>query len=213
MVDTELREARNVERTWFLLFVYDRSLSLQTGKPWMIERSGFIESIEHWSKERTATANDTLLAAFVTLRLLTSEVFKLLGLCRHGSSFENIKSFLTIIGNRINEWEDKWMEACGDESESCHPFLIRFYGTPLRLQLYSLPLQEILGSNDDNFAFDMAPLWESYSNAIVMLKLVCHFSARLYFAQDSIHVMTAYSADFLIKVRLCTYIWIKSFCF
>lgn len=46
----------------------------------------------------------------------------------------------------------------------------------------------------------MAPLWESYSNAIEMLKLVCHFSTRLYFAQDSIHVMTAYSAAFLIKV-------------
>ena len=93
---------------------YIDSLSLQTGKPWMIERSGFIESIEYWSKERTATANDTLLAAFVTLRLLTSEVFKLLGPCRHVSSFENIKSFLTIIGNRIDEWEDKWIQACGD---------------------------------------------------------------------------------------------------
>ncbi|KUL85906.1 hypothetical protein ZTR_06420 [Talaromyces verruculosus] len=114
MDELELREARNIERTWFLLFVYDRSLSLQTGKPWMIERSGFIESIEHWSKERTATANDTLLAAFVTLRLLTSEVFKLLSPCRHVSSFENIKSFLTIIGNRIDEWEDKWIQACGD---------------------------------------------------------------------------------------------------
>ena len=51
----------------------------------------------------------------------------------------------------------------------------------------------------------MAPLWESYSNAIAMLKLVCHFSARLYFAQDSVHVMTAYSAAFLIKVRFAIY--------
>lgn len=79
----------------------------------MIERSNFIESIEHWSKERMATANDKLLAAFVTLRLLTSEVFKLLGPCRNVSSLENIKSFLTIIGNRIDEWENKWLQACG----------------------------------------------------------------------------------------------------
>lgn len=89
----------------------------------MIERSGFIESIEHWSKEQTATASDTLLAAFVTLRLLTSEVFKLLGPSRHISSFANIKSFLTIIGNRIDEWEDKWIQACGDGRRSQYPLM------------------------------------------------------------------------------------------
>ena len=109
----------------------------------MIERSGFIESIEHWSKERTATANDTLLAAFVTLRLLTSEVFKLLGPCRHASSFENIKSFLTIIGNRIDEWEDKWLQACGDgmkcpnsESMTIHNFANRNPNQNLRAAIH-----------------------------------------------------------------------------
>lgn len=87
------------------------------------------------------------------------------------------------------------------ESESCHPFLIRFYGTHLRLQLYSLPLQEVLGSASHDVAYNLETLWESYSGAINMLKLVSLFSSRLYFAQDSVHIMTAYSAAFLIKVR------------
>ncbi|OKL61715.1 hypothetical protein UA08_02333 [Talaromyces atroroseus] len=199
--ETEVRKARNEERTWFVLFVYDRSISLQTGKPWMIERNTFIEAIQPWCRDPLAIKNDVLLGAFVTLRLLTSEVFMLLGSRRQMNS-PRMTSFLTMISNRINEWEDKWLPLC-HESDSCHYFLVRFYGAHLRLQLYALPLQEVLNSNDEhNITYHLETLWASLSSAVSMLKLVSQYASRLYFAQDSVHVMTAYSAAFLIKVLL-----------
>jgi uncharacterized membrane protein len=85
--------------------------------------------------------------------------------------------------------------------ETCHPFLIRFYGTHLRLQLFSLPLQEILASADPDISTNLEVLWVSYSSALEMLQLINRSASFLYFAQDSVHVMTAYSAAFLIKVR------------
>jgi hypothetical protein len=85
-------------------------------------------------------------------------------------------------------------------SEACHPFLIRFYGTHLRLQLFSLPLQEILGQPDQDISYHMEALWVSYLSALKMLHLIRQYASCLYFAQDSVHVMTAYSAAFLIKV-------------
>jgi hypothetical protein len=125
-------EHRNIERTWYVLFVYDRSMSLQTAKPWMIERSDFTESIEAWCREPLAVPTDILLGAFVTLRLLTSEVFKLLGgdnLARNGagggsSQFYPLCSFFAIIKGRIAEWESKWTQRA---EQDCHQFLIRFY--------------------------------------------------------------------------------------
>lgn len=45
----------------------------------------------------------------------------------------------------------------------------------------------------------MKPFWISYESALSMLKLVTEFSSLLYFAQDLIHVMTAYTAIFLMK--------------
>lgn len=87
------------------------SMSLQTGKPWMIERSDFIESIEAWCKDPLATPGDRLLGAFVTLRLLSSEVFKLLGprsTNNDMSQFHRLDSFLAIIKGRIDDWELKW---------------------------------------------------------------------------------------------------------
>lgn len=50
----------------------------------------------------------------------------------------------------------------------------------------------------------MEALWVSYSSALEMLHLICRHSSWLYFAQDSVHVMTAYSAAFLIKVLTLT---------
>ncbi|EED21240.1 protein priB, putative [Talaromyces stipitatus ATCC 10500] len=201
--ETDLRKTRNEERTWFVLFVYDRSISLQTGKPWMIERNKFIEAIDAWCRDPLAIENDVILGAFVTLRLLTSEVFRLLGSWRQIHSSQNMGSFMIMISNRIDEWEDKWLPLCAQDSESPHYFLIRFYGTHLRLQLHALPLQEILDPNSEHdITYHQETLWTSLSSAVAMLKLVAQYSSRLYFAQDSVHVMTAYSAAFLIKVLL-----------
>jgi hypothetical protein len=87
-------------------------------------------------------------------------------------------------------------------SEGCQPFLIRFYGTHLRLQLFSLPLQEVLGQPDQDISYHMEALWVSYLSALKMLHLIRQHASCLYFAQDSVHVMTAYSAAFLIKVSV-----------
>lgn len=206
-------EHRNIERTWHVLFVYDRSMSLQTAKPWMIERSDFTESIEAWCKEPLAVPTDILLGAFVTLRLLTSEVFKLLGgdnLARNGagggsSQFYPLCSFFAIIKGRIAEWESKWTQRA---EQDCHQFLIRFYAAHLRLQMFSLPLHEVLsGRNKDNpdqqqreISSNLEALWTSYSSAIAMLHLLSQYSSLIHLVQDSVHVMTAYSASFLLKL-------------
>jgi hypothetical protein len=206
-------EHRNIERTWYVLFVYDRSMSLQTAKPWMIERSDFTESIEAWCREPLAVPTDILLGAFVTLRLLTSEVFKLLGgdnLARNGagggsSQFYPLCSFFAIIKGRIAEWESKWTQRA---EQDCHQFLIRFYAAHLRLQMFSLPLHEVLGGrNKDNpeqqqqdVSSNLEALWTSYSSAIAMLHLLSRYSSLIHLVQDSVHVMTAYSASFLLKL-------------
>ncbi|KAK7452305.1 fungal specific transcription factor domain-containing protein [Colletotrichum acutatum] len=112
VTDLERRQARNIERTWLVLFVYDRSMSLQTGKPWMIERSEIIESIEPWCKDAMATPGDRLLGALVTLRLLSSEVFRLLGPRSsrvRARQLHSLESLLAIIKSRIEEWESRWL--------------------------------------------------------------------------------------------------------
>lgn len=44
----QLRERRNRERTYLVLFVHDRSLSMQTGRHWMLpEVRPFMSTLSH----------------------------------------------------------------------------------------------------------------------------------------------------------------------
>lgn len=207
--ETRRREIRNIERTWFVLFVYDRSISLQTGRPWMIERNAFIESIEAWCGDPIADRNDDLLGAFVTLRLMSSSIFSLHAPhSRRGERvpLENTEALLSLKKASIERWERHWIQNVEQkqtsEEETCHKFLIRFYGTHFRLQLFSLPLQDVLSSEFSDSSLHLDIIWAAFTGAMDMLKLISRHSGQLYFAQDSIHVMTAYSAAFLVKLLL-----------
>lgn len=205
--ELERREIRNAERTFLVLFVYDRSLSLQTGKPWMMERNDLTESADSWWQDPVSILNDRLLCGFVTLRLLSADTFDLL-MPSTTNSMSRLERTIAVLDRRIHAWQSNWVGVvCAgralDDLEPvprCHAFMIRFYGFHLRLQLFSTPLQETGIQNVDRI-YDLKPFWLSYQSALAMLDLVAESSALLYLVQDSIHVMTAYAAIFLIKVR------------
>lgn len=77
-----------------------------------------------------------------------------------------------------------------------------FFSTHLRLLLYSFPLQGSISSTVGLPVVDTEPFWVMYNSALEMLKMISHHSLSplLSFAHDSIHIMTAYAAVFLIKV-------------
>lgn len=169
------------------------SMSLQTGKPWMIERSSFIESVQEWLDHPQAIPNDRLLCGLVTLRLLAAEVFDITN-----PGCEYPARLLALLQSRIERWQTKWLELT--DAVGCHNFLIRFYGAHQSLQLFAIPLQTILNTSTFDETCDLRPFWMSYSSAMKMLRLIPEFSSFLNLCQDSIHVMTAYSAVLLIKV-------------
>ncbi|KAL5041700.1 hypothetical protein BDW71DRAFT_201157 [Aspergillus fruticulosus] len=193
--DIQRREIRNVERTLLVLFVYDRSLSLQTGKPWMIERNDLTEAAESWCQDPLASPNDQLLSSFVALRLLTADTFDLLSPCRP-NPVSRAERPLSILDSRIHTWQGKWLALV---STDCHAFLVKFYGFHLRLQLFSMPLQRSRIKHGEPIQ-DLKLVWLSFESALAMLQLVTASSSLLYLAQDSVHVMTAYAAIFLTKL-------------
>jgi hypothetical protein len=175
----------------------------------MIERSDFIEGAEAWCHNPLATDDDILLSAFVTLRLETCDTFSSLSRgYRPGdrTSLGSTNSLLALCQDRIQRWEARWTQSLKDRKQSsdknhCHYLLLRFYGTHAKLQLCSLPLQSILASGDGETTPGSSILWSAYTSALTMLQLIQKYSSSVYFAQDSLHVMTAYSAAFLLKVR------------
>lgn len=73
----------------------------------MIERSEFIETAVAWGRDTLANDKDVMLCAFTTLRLMTSEAFKLLS---RRDSLQSMESLLKVLSTQIDEWEDKWLQ-------------------------------------------------------------------------------------------------------
>ena len=70
--DLQLLERRNRERTYLVLFVHDRSLSMQTGLQWMLSEDDIVLNSEQWHQRVPSGViirpEDVILAAFVSLR-------------------------------------------------------------------------------------------------------------------------------------------------
>jgi len=124
---------------------------------------------------------------------------------KHGkpTTKDGLMPFISILNRRIDTWKHKWAGTSGSrtdaDEESCHEFLINFYGCHLRLQLSSMQLQpaSVQGSSEGP---DLDILWMAYSSALCMLQMIPQHPHHLSFAQDSVHVMLAYCAAFLVRV-------------
>jgi hypothetical protein len=75
--DLQMRERRNRERTYLILFVHDRSLSTQTGRNWMLPEDEFIRHSINWHDQVTGNIRpeDVIVAAFVQLRHIAVSFF------------------------------------------------------------------------------------------------------------------------------------------
>ncbi len=79
-------ERRNRERTFLVLFVHDRALSMQCNKQWMLPECEFIRNAEHWHEKNGSGAirpEDVIVAAFVSLRRIAVCLCLLRSLCIH----------------------------------------------------------------------------------------------------------------------------------
>lgn len=63
-------ERRNRERTYLVLFVHDRSLSMQTGRHWMLPEDELVRRAGSWHQTSGGAVRpeDVVIAAFVSLR-------------------------------------------------------------------------------------------------------------------------------------------------
>ncbi|WEW57044.1 hypothetical protein PRK78_002503 [Emydomyces testavorans] len=110
--EMELRERRNKERTWLMLFVYDRSVSLQLGRPSMIPIDSLIRNVETWHQHPHATPGiDEVMVAFVQLRTLgfdLLDVFWLHPVATTLQAIEKDEFILKTFNSELDRWEGKW---------------------------------------------------------------------------------------------------------
>lgn len=112
----QVLERRNRERTYLVLFVHDRSLSMQTGKHWMLPEDELVRHTNNWHKEGASSQDadirpeDVILAAFVRLRLIGSEAT---------DTFYNRTNMFENELDKYNEKLDGWLATWDAEMRKC----------------------------------------------------------------------------------------------
>jgi hypothetical protein len=81
----EFYERRNRERTYLVLFVHDRSLSMQTGRDWMLPPCDLVSRAELWHENADGSPirpEDVIVSVSTLVLVFACVSFVCLGLCR-----------------------------------------------------------------------------------------------------------------------------------
>ncbi|EIM82597.1 uncharacterized protein STEHIDRAFT_64714 [Stereum hirsutum FP-91666 SS1] len=215
--ETELvfRERRNRERTYLVLFVHDRSLSMQTGRQWMLPECNLVRNSANWHEEGGPhiRPEDVILAAFVQLRRIAAETTDILFInkgnpnIRHADFDGDV--LLRTCNSKLTQWAATWEAEMrrAPDAEKFHYAFLDFFRLYVRLFLNSAGIQASL-SPQCRATPSLQALSACYSSAMDHLKIVTREFASmsmLRYGQDTVTVMTAYAAVFLLKVRLMSF--------
>ncbi|KAF8553391.1 hypothetical protein OG21DRAFT_1414409 [Imleria badia] len=210
----QLLERRNRERTYLVLFVHDRSLSMQTGRHWMLPEDDFIRHADTWH-ERGGTpirCEDVIVAAFIQLRRIAAETTDMLhtnrSLVDGGSGQINIDMALKNANAKLSQWTTKWEhEMRRANGESFHFSFLNFFCLYSSLFLNSFGVQADAAPASSLLAvivvFHLRALSACFENALSVLQIASkdfRDLGVLRYGQETTSVMTAYSAIFLLKL-------------
>ncbi|KAI0362810.1 hypothetical protein OH77DRAFT_1492105 [Trametes cingulata] len=205
-------ERRNRERTYLVLFVHDRSLSMQTGKHWMLHEDELVRNSRTWHEDGCSGARgeirpeDIIVAAFVQLRLIGSEATDTFYNRASGlsSSFPSGMSFeheLRKSNSKLDIWSQTWDKQLSQCSQAgtFHYAFIQFFQSHVRLFLNTFGLNL---SSHERVPANPEAVEQCYRSARTNLQIISQFDQLhvLPYCQESITVMTAYAAIVLLRL-------------
>ncbi|KAG6833203.1 hypothetical protein H0H87_010266 [Tephrocybe sp. NHM501043] len=213
----QLLERRNRERTYLVLFVHDRSLAIQTGRHWMLsEEDDIIRHSNTWHERGGSTPRpeDVIVSAFVALRRIavgisygmmpsaeTTDIFK--GTVNGAHHDVNYEAHLRACNQKLTEWADKWQhEMDRANGDKFHTSFLSFFRLYDRVFLNSFGIR-IAVSPSSRQSPSLQAITLCCTSALDALKIISRDFARmsmLRYGQDSIMVMSAYCAVFLLTL-------------
>ncbi|PVG02850.1 hypothetical protein CPB86DRAFT_548759 [Serendipita vermifera] len=206
--EEQKRERRNRERTYLVLWVHDRALSMQTGRNWMLPEDDLVRHAKSWHDDSPMRPEDVIVAAMVNLRQIAAETTDVYRMQKGGAveghySDVNHEILLHGCNSKLTSWMDFWdAELKRANGQPFHYSFLGFFRLHVRLFLNSLGMQSTstpLGRTSPS----LQSLSICYTSAMQSLEIVTKQFAPwglLRYGQDSMTVMSAYSAVFLIKL-------------
>ncbi|KAK9896743.1 hypothetical protein P389DRAFT_172123 [Cystobasidium minutum MCA 4210] len=203
-------ETVNRERTWYQIFIMDRSIAIQTGRPHSLRVGNFERNVKSWSQRPSARIPDIGLAAIVELYRITSGFQDLLQLsCFERSDDANLNDYAIVtrsVDNALENWNAEWGTNTPETVPNRHlaftAAMKAFYFHYHRLLAYSFALQQILKVSTSSLEIlpYFLPAYESASQVLKVAREQLHALGHLKYAPDLVFINISYAAVFLLKL-------------
>ncbi|KAI0747772.1 hypothetical protein C8Q80DRAFT_1316191 [Daedaleopsis nitida] len=201
--DIQMLERRNRERTYLVLFVHDRSLSMQTGKQWMLHKDELEDIHQSWHKEGARPEirpEDVIVAAFVHLRIIGSEATDAFYL---EPNMYDLK--LHKYNEKLDNWLKYWIQQMANSplADPFHTAFLQHFQSYVKLFLNTFGLKKEISRTTPN----TEAVRQCFDSACTNLQIISKQFAGTHvllsfqrYGQESITVMSAYAAIMLLKL-------------
>ncbi|KAH8107994.1 fungal-specific transcription factor domain-containing protein [Cristinia sonorae] len=199
------RERRNRERTYLVLFVHDRSLSIQTGRHWMLPEDDIVRHSVSWHSDGPLPVRpeDVIVTAFTQLQRIAAESTEAFHSQKGGSTNASQEDIFRLCNGKLSQWTDTWHhEMRRANGGKFHYALLNLFRLHVRLFLNSFAVQPSLSSSS-RVAPSPSALSACYTSALEILQIVVKELAgmsMLRYSQESLTLVTAYASVFLLKL-------------
>ncbi|KAF9532438.1 fungal-specific transcription factor domain-containing protein [Crepidotus variabilis] len=207
--DFQRMERRNRERTYLILFVHDRALSMQCNKQWMLPECPLVRNSGNWHEKggTVVRPEDVIVAAQVSLRRIAAETEEIFHASKHNGNHNadiNYEFVLTNCNNRLTEWDNQWQEQIkkANGGESFHQYFLIFFRLYVRIFLNSFAIQASMPFGNSRLP-NLYALSACIGSALGCLRIASEEFREIHmlrYGQDSIATMTAYAALTLLKL-------------
>jgi hypothetical protein len=116
-------ERKNRERTYLVLFIYDRSLMLRTGRDWMLPPKDLVMNVERWQESHVGGSvrpEDILVSATVELRRFSADMMDWLHTNKTTATDAQVSTIIASSTERFARWQDQWSHQLERGKPTCH---------------------------------------------------------------------------------------------
>ncbi|EJD53417.1 hypothetical protein AURDEDRAFT_180917 [Auricularia subglabra TFB-10046 SS5] len=201
-------ERRNAERTYLVLFIQERTLSMLAGKQTMLPDSDLTRAAGVWYTDPAVlggpSIDDVMICAIVELRRIVMETYELCK-SRAGNDHNDIDLdvLLNTCNNKLSDWMELWHTALQRAGgQMFHFSVLCLYRLQTRLYLNGIGLDAALNSRDGRLP-GVQTISRCYTSGLSALLIVAKELAPIRLLQFTHHLltlMTAYCAVFLLRL-------------
>ncbi|KAH8650657.1 hypothetical protein BGZ60DRAFT_498478 [Tricladium varicosporioides] len=197
--DLKQRLARNNERTWLRILLWERANSSASGRMNAFPETELTQHVENWSVNPLSISTDKYTCAFIHLRVRQAQLYQEIR-SKAAESQANQHWVLELVNNAFSPWCRMWLASHGISSDFLSNVFLRYVYMHSRLWTLSFALHGSLNTYQSAHAIKEDCFNASINCCEVAIRDLLKIGEPLYCMLAPTWIMLCYAAVLALKL-------------